>query len=124
MQVRNMINRNLARVRACNQGYRYGNCKLQEMRGPLSECPARSWRPSGETKCYAYGGRRYVLETQPAGFEAAQRRCKDMGGRLADPSVDQFNEDLHFLASIAPPDGAWVGLKPGSPWTFLETSNP
>eukprot|EP00803_Ostreobium_quekettii_P011641 evm.model.scf_1151.2 EVM.evm.TU.scf_1151.2 scf_1151:46051-48697(+) len=121
-QVENLINENLGRVRVCNEVYEYDNCKLQEMRGPMSECPARSWKaPDGET-CYAFRGVRYVLVAEPTGFEEARQRCKDMGGRLAEPKVEEIKDDLHFFASIAPPDGVWIGLKPDDQWRFLSSS--
>ncbi|CAD7698690.1 unnamed protein product [Ostreobium quekettii] len=121
-QVEIMVDENLRRVRACNGAYKYDTCKLQEMRGPLSECPTRLWHPSGAEKCFAYRGMHYILETAPTDFMRAQQRCKDMGGWLAEPNVDQVNDDLHFLASIVPPDGAWIGLQPGNPWKFLSSS--
>eukprot|EP00803_Ostreobium_quekettii_P011640 evm.model.scf_1151.1 EVM.evm.TU.scf_1151.1 scf_1151:14516-17224(+) len=121
-QVENMINENLGRLRVCNEVYVYDNCKLQDMRGPMSECPARSWNVSDAEKCYAFKGVRYVLVAEPTGFEEARQRCKDMSGRLAEPSTDQFKDDLHFLASIVPPDGAWIGLKPGEQWEFMSSS--
>eukprot|EP00803_Ostreobium_quekettii_P000007 evm.model.scf_348EXC.4 EVM.evm.TU.scf_348EXC.4 scf_348EXC:69701-71369(-) len=121
-QVENMINENLAKARVCNEAYRYDQYKLQEMRGPMSECPARLWSASDAKKCYAFKGVRYALVPETASFEEARQRCNDMGGRLAEPSVDQVKEDLHFLASIVPPDGAWIGLRPGDPWEFLDSS--
>eukprot|EP00803_Ostreobium_quekettii_P004200 evm.model.scf_1178EXC.1 EVM.evm.TU.scf_1178EXC.1 scf_1178EXC:13443-17623(+) len=121
-EVDSLIKENFAKTKVCNGDYEYDLCKLQELRGSTSECPARSWRASDREKCYAFKSVHYVLVAEPTDFEEAQQRCKDMGGRLAEPSVEQFKDDLHFLASIIPPDGAWIGLRPGPQWKFLSSS--
>eukprot|EP00803_Ostreobium_quekettii_P005380 evm.model.scf_1018EXC.1 EVM.evm.TU.scf_1018EXC.1 scf_1018EXC:5720-9440(-) len=111
-QVERMINDNIAKTGKCNEDYKYDHCKLQELRGPMSECPARSWNASDAKNCYEFKGVHYVMVAEPTSFDEARQQCKDMGGRLAEPSVDQVKDELHFLASIVPPDGAWIGLRP------------
>ena len=92
------------------------------LRGSEGECPNRFWPPAQNRTCYGFENKRYVLEARPADFETARRECEAMGGALVELSAEGGSEEQRFLASIVPPDGAWIGLQPGSAgWTWIGT---
>eukprot|EP00803_Ostreobium_quekettii_P000008 evm.model.scf_348EXC.5 EVM.evm.TU.scf_348EXC.5 scf_348EXC:52372-56288(+) len=128
-QVEAMIDGSLAEARACNEAYRYTDCKMQVLRDSASshqfraECPLRKWTSTGIERCYAFGDRHYLTMAELADFGTALERCEKLGGRLVDLGQEndgghggafdenEFRAKMHFLAAIAPPDGAWIGLQ-------------
>eukprot|EP00803_Ostreobium_quekettii_P010902 evm.model.scf_276.2 EVM.evm.TU.scf_276.2 scf_276:4684-11230(-) len=116
--VETMIRESLGSFRRCNEDYKYAHCKMQTIRGAATECPHRLWNASmAETDmCYRFKGRHYLLRAEPKGFLSAAQSCTAIGGRLVELSDEGEGEgdQQHFLASIVPPDGAWIGLRPSA----------
>eukprot|EP00803_Ostreobium_quekettii_P005590 evm.model.scf_1709.1 EVM.evm.TU.scf_1709.1 scf_1709:6749-8593(+) len=118
--VKAMITENLGSVRACDESYKYDRCKMQAIRGTEAECTSRVWEQSASNVCHRFMNRHYVLGTQPTQFGIAEEECRTMGGRLAELTLEDGEDQQHFLASIVPPDGAWIGLQPiKNTWTWI-----
>eukprot|EP00803_Ostreobium_quekettii_P000993 evm.model.scf_885.1 EVM.evm.TU.scf_885.1 scf_885:144-5811(-) len=120
------IDENLGKARQCRQHYHYSNCKMQALRKfrarrpSQAQCPASRWTASDPDKCYKFKSKVYLLVGEAVKFEAALQRCSDLGGRLAELGPADPYEQQHFLASIVPPDGAWIGLQPvGRDWVWV-----
>eukprot|EP00803_Ostreobium_quekettii_P006079 evm.model.scf_1342EXC.3 EVM.evm.TU.scf_1342EXC.3 scf_1342EXC:38101-43684(-) len=109
-RVKSMINENLGALRRCDGSYKYSHCELQRLRGTAAECPSNLQYPSGARKCHNFRTKHYFLETEPKQFRVARQQCQALGGRLAELSAEDGGDQQHFLATIVPPDGAWIGL--------------
>jgi len=87
-------------------------CQLQMMRqskdGDFLSCPADvSASPSC---CFKGQGKTFLIRDVPATWADAETYCKTtFNGDLA--VFGSSTENMHLLAGMAPPDGAWVGLK-------------
>ncbi|CAD7697429.1 unnamed protein product [Ostreobium quekettii] len=116
-QIRNAIRNDLTNARRCDGNYDYGNCKMQVLRGSALECPILRRDPPLPQACYRLRNVTYMVNATRVDFQAASRRCSDAGGRLADLGMlsvegkEVFGEARHFLSTVVPPDGAWMGLQ-------------
>ncbi|CAD7697434.1 unnamed protein product [Ostreobium quekettii] len=114
-----LVNDNNKMVRRCNEDYKCDRCQLQAIRGPLSQCPRRLQSAQDVTQCYAFKNTTYVLRKEAKDFNAATEICGELGGRLVELKSEDVSGEQRFLASIAPPDGAWMGLQPvGGRWMW------
>lgn len=80
---------------------------LEILRGAKSECP----EVFDESDCYYLQktDHYYVVEYEDKiKFRAAENKCKEIGGELA--NIDS-PEEQEFLSGLATSEGLWIGLK-------------
>ena len=95
---------------------------VEVLRKSEGECPHRLQPPPGTRTCYHFAEKYYVLEPQTEEFQVARQQCENMGGVLVEIGPEEPEEEQHFLASIVPPDGAWIGLQPvNKQWLWISS---
>jgi len=83
-------------------------CTMQVLRGPDAQCVYPLDNREGP-RCYRFGDHYYLVNDTEPGFtlRAAENFCTDNNGQLIAP---REIEERRFLATLVPPDGAWINL--------------
>ena len=82
-------------------------CHLQVLREKDAQCVYPLERPENE-KCFRFKEHiYYVEESEVMKLEEAKEHCLSLSGQMIAP---QDIEERHFLATLIPPDGAWINI--------------
>lgn len=83
-------------------------CEMQVIRGSREEC-VYPLEPFESSKCYSFMNHTYFINyTNLVPLQAAKDFCAGENGELVAPTE---RDEIKFLATIVPPDGAWVDLR-------------
>jgi len=83
-------------------------CALQVLRGEEFQCPYPMDEDRSQPKCYGFQDHIYFIDyANLKTMSEALQYCKEVGGELISP---RETAERRFLATIVPPDGAWINL--------------